>query len=94
MDVLPAKTFDTSGKSAARFHYRTICKIADGAAHRALGAITGQKSRQLKLHPLATANDRLRVARTARACHPRARGEIDVNTVPDLNKTTPMAATG
>jgi hypothetical protein len=52
MDALgdPAKTFDTSGKSPALFHHRAICKTAHGPAHRALGAITGQKSRQLKLH--------------------------------------------
>ena len=31
------KHFDTSGKSAAPFHHRTICKTADGAAHRNCG---------------------------------------------------------
>src|SRR5712691_265107 len=36
------KHFDTSGKSAAPFHHRTICKTADGAARRALGVITGK----------------------------------------------------
>ncbi len=46
----PRKHFDTSGKSLALFHHRAICKTAHGPAHRALGAITGQKSRQLKLH--------------------------------------------
>src|SRR6266849_4049856 len=40
----------SSGKSPALFHHRAICKTAHGPAHRALGAITGQKSRQLKLH--------------------------------------------
>jgi hypothetical protein len=45
------KPFDTSGKSAAQFHHRAICKAADGAAHRALGAMTSQKSRQLKISP-------------------------------------------
>jgi hypothetical protein len=39
--LYPRKHFDTSGKSAAPFHHRTICKTADGAAHRALGVITG-----------------------------------------------------
>jgi hypothetical protein len=60
--LFPRKHFDTSGKSAALLHHRAICKTAHGAPYRALGAITGQKSRQLKLHRLATANDRLRVA--------------------------------
>jgi hypothetical protein len=45
------KHFDTSGKSAALLHHRAICKTAHGAAHRALGAMTGQKSRQLKIAP-------------------------------------------
>jgi hypothetical protein len=31
------KHFDTSGKSAAPFYHRTICKTADGAAHRNYG---------------------------------------------------------
>jgi hypothetical protein len=53
--LYPRKHFDTSGKSAAPFHHRAICKTAHGAAHRALGVITGQKPRQLKLHRLATA---------------------------------------
>jgi hypothetical protein len=42
------------------------------------------------LHRLATAHDR----RAARACHPRALRRIDVNTVPDTNKATAMAAAG
>jgi hypothetical protein len=47
----------------------------------------------LKLHRLVTANDGLRVAEP-RALPMRARGDIDVNTVPDLNKATALAATG
>jgi hypothetical protein len=43
----------------------------------------------LKLHRLATANDRPRIAEP----RARARGDIDVNTVPDLNKATAIAAT-
>ena len=82
MDALPARHFDTTGKSPislssllaknislnltgkspAPFHHRAICKTAHTAAHRAPGAMTGRKFRQLKLHRLATANDRLRVA--------------------------------
>jgi len=31
------KHFDTSGKSAAPFHHRAICKTAHGAAHRNCG---------------------------------------------------------
>src|ERR1700682_2295519 len=44
--LYPRKHFDMSGKSAAPFHHRAICKTAHGAAHRALGAMTGQKSRE------------------------------------------------
>src|SRR6266705_3616757 len=47
---------------------------------------------QLKLHRLATANDRLRVAEPRALCDARAGGDIDVNAVPDLNKATAMAA--
>jgi len=49
---------------------------------------------QLKLHRLATANDRLRVAEPRALYDARAGGDIDVNTVPDLNKATAIAATG
>src|SRR3984893_14798028 len=97
MDALsdPAKTFDTSGKSAALFHYHAICKTPmDLPNNGRFGAIAGETSFQkLKLHWLATANDRLRVAEP-RALPMRARGDIDVNTVPDLNKATAIAATG
>jgi hypothetical protein len=30
--LYPRKHFDMSGKSAAAFHHRAICKTADGAA--------------------------------------------------------------
>src|SRR6202171_3840407 len=43
---------------------------------------------QLKLHRLATAKGRPARCRAARACHARARGDIDMNPVPDLNKAT------
>jgi hypothetical protein len=49
---------------------------------------------QLKLHRLVTAKGRLSHCRTARVSDARARGDIDVNTVPDLNKATAIAATG
>ena len=59
------------------------------------GAIAGKNPyRQLKLQRLATANDRLRVAEPRALCDARARGDIDVNAVPDLNKATALAATG
>src|SRR6266581_8476800 len=51
---------------------------------------------QLKLHGLAevaglaTAKGRLSRCRAARACHARARGDIDVNPVPDLNTATAL----
>jgi hypothetical protein len=93
---MPRKHFDTSGKSAALFHRHAICKTAHGPALQGLfGAIAGKNPYpQLKLHRLATANDRRRRCRTARASDARARGDIDVNTVPDLNKATAIAATG
>ena len=46
--------------------------------------------RLVKLHRLATAKGRLSRCRAARACHARARGDIDVNTVPDLDKATAL----
>ena len=45
---------------------------------------------QLKLLRLATAKGRLSRCRAARACHARARGDIDVHTVPDLDKATAL----
>jgi hypothetical protein len=45
---------------------------------------------QLKLHRLATAKGRLSRCRAACACHARARGDIDVNPVPDLNTATAL----
>jgi hypothetical protein len=61
---MPRKHFDTSGKSAALFHHHAICKTPVALSNNGLfGAIAGKKSyRRLKLHRLATANDRLRVA--------------------------------
>jgi hypothetical protein len=57
------------------------------------GAVAGRHpSPQLKLHRLATAKHRLSRCRAARE-DPRARGDNDVNTVPDLNKATASAAT-
>lgn len=59
------------------------------------GAIASRNPQpQLKLHRLATAKDRLSRCRAARISDPRARGDIDVNTVPDLNEATAPAATG
>src|SRR5450755_1457331 len=75
----PTKTFDTSGKSATLFHHHAICKtpmtLPDNGR---FGAIAGKTSFQkLKLHRLATANDRLRVAepRASDACPRRYRRE-------------------
>ena len=61
---MPRKHFDTSGKSAALFHHHAICKTPMALPNNGLfGAIAGKNPyRQLKLHRLATANDRLRVA--------------------------------
>jgi hypothetical protein len=60
------------------------------------GPTTGSSARlqvknpypQLKLYRLATAKGRLSRCRAARASDARARGDIDVNTVPDLNMAT------
>ena len=56
--------------------------------------ISGQKFPPLKLHRLAAANDRLRVARPRALLDAQAQGDIDMNTRPDLNKSKAMAATG
>ena len=37
---MTSKTFDTSGKSEVLFYYSEFCRIADGAARRAPGAMT------------------------------------------------------
>jgi hypothetical protein len=59
------------------------------------GAIAGKKPLPpLKLHRFATANDGLPRCRTARLPCACSQGDIDVNTVPDLNKTTAITATG
>jgi hypothetical protein len=61
--LYPRKHFDTSGKSPAHFQHRATSKNRSWPPPNGLfGAVTGQKSRQLKLYRLATANDRLRVA--------------------------------
>src|SRR5260221_8346111 len=93
---MPRKHFDTSGKSAALFHHQAICKTPMALPNNGLfGAIAGKNPHpQFKLHRLATANDRLRVAEPRALYDARARGDIDVNTVPDLNKATATAATG
>jgi hypothetical protein len=48
----------------------------------------------IEVAPARAANDRLRVAEPRALYEARARGDIDVNPVPELNKTTAMAATG
>ena len=96
MDALsdPAKTFDTSGKSAALFHHHAICKTPMALPNNGrVSAIAGKTSFQkLKLHR----PQRMIASRIAepRALPMHARGDIDVNTVPDLNKATAIAATG
>jgi hypothetical protein len=72
--AIPKKHFDTSGKSPAQLHSHTICKTPIALpGNGPFGAIAGKKSfQQLKLRPLAAANDRLRRCHTARACHARA----------------------
>jgi hypothetical protein len=62
--AIPRKHFDTSGKSAALLHHHAICKTPMDLPDNGLfGAIAGKNPYpQLKLHRLATADDRLRVA--------------------------------
>jgi hypothetical protein len=60
--LYPRKHFDTSGKSPALLQHRATFKPLMALPNGLFGAITGQKSRPLKLYRLATANDRLRVA--------------------------------
>jgi hypothetical protein len=85
-------------RRANQWHYCILTQFAKTPValpdSGCFGAIAGQNSRQLKLHRLATANDRLRVAQPCALCDARAQGDIDVDTVTDLNKSTAMAATG
>jgi hypothetical protein len=86
------KHFDTSGKSAARIHHRAILqnrrwpRPADERHRDHRPAIP-----QSKFVPGRKANDRLRVAE--RRTLPRARGDIDVKTTPDIDQSTTVAAT-
>src|SRR5260370_5652820 len=85
-----------------RANQRHFCIIAQFAKRPWPCPTTGSSARlqaknpypQLKLHRLVTANGRLSRCRIARASDARARGDIDVNTGPDLNKATALAATG
>jgi len=59
------------------------------------GAIAGKKSLPtIEVAPARHSEGSPARCRTARASDARARGDIDVNTVPDLNKATALAATG
>src|SRR5712691_9445999 len=98
MDALSTlrKHFDTSGKSAALFHHRAICKTPMALSDNGFfGAIAGKKSSPTievaSARRSCIGSPQRRVAsRVAepRASDARARGDIDVNTVPDLNKAT------
>jgi len=58
------------------------------------GAIAGKKSLPtIEVAPARHSEGSPARCRTARASDARARGDIDVNTVPDLNKAAAMAAT-
>src|SRR6266436_486435 len=99
MDALSESCENILTRRANQRHY---CIIAQFAKRPWPCPTTGSSARlqaknpypQLKLHRLATAKGRLSRCRAARACHARARGDIGVNTVPDLNKATALAATG
>jgi hypothetical protein len=76
----PQKPFDTSGKSPAHIHHPPILRNALWPIRPALsGAI-------------ALACARRTIAR-ALIANARARGDIDVNAIPDLNKAAAIAAT-
>jgi hypothetical protein len=62
LQATPRKQFDTSGKSPAQLQHRATSKPLTALPNGLSGAIADQKSRPLKLHRLATANDRLRAA--------------------------------
>src|SRR3979490_3093593 len=93
MDALSDPCENILTRRANQWHY---CIIAQLAKRPWPCPTTGCSARlqaknpypQLKLHRLATAKARLSRCRAARACHARARGDIDVNPVPDLNMAT------
>src|SRR6266436_6084000 len=90
------KHFDTSGKSAAQLYRPAIAKrpwpcSAAGSSAR-LHAKTLTHNRNSTGSPTRRVASRVAEPRASR--HARTRGDIDVNTVPDLNKPTALAATG
>src|SRR5712675_1692478 len=95
MDALSESCENILTRRANQRHY---CIIAQFAKRPWPCPTTGSSARlqakkslpQLKLHRLATAKGRLSRCRAARACHARARGDIDVNPVPDLNTATAL----
>ena len=102
MDALSESCENILTRRANQRHY---CIIAQFAKRPWPCPTTGSSARlqaknaspQLKLHRLATAKGRLSRCRAARfrcASPRRYQGDIDVNTVPDLNKATAPAATG
>ena len=104
MDVLSESCENILTRRANQRHYCIIaqfakrpwpCPTGSSARLQAKNPYPQLKLHRLvKLHRLATAKGRLSRCRAARACHARARGDIDVNPVPDLNKATAIAATG
>ena len=64
--------------------------LADGRS----GAVTSQTFRALKLHRIAAANDRPRVAEPRALALRVPSGGTDVNPVPDPDKSTAIAAPG
>ncbi len=64
--------------------------LADGRS----GAVTSQTSQPLKLHRLAAANDRPRVAEPRALALRVPQGDISVNPVPDLDKPPAIAVPG
>src|SRR5712664_1875894 len=99
MDALSESCENILTRRANQRHYSIIAQFAKrpwpcpttGSSARLQAK---NPSPQLKLHRLATAKGRLSRCRAARASDARARGDIDVNTVPDLNTATALAATG
>ena len=96
MDALPRENLLT--RRANQGHISIIpsfCNTPMAYPPALFGAIAGKKSfPTIEVAPARAADDRLASPNRARLPMRVPQGDIDVNTVPDLNKATAMAATG
>jgi hypothetical protein len=84
-----------SGKSVAHLYHPAICKNAHGRCPTAGASARLQaKNPTIEVAPARASEGSPARGRTVRASDPRATGDIDVNTVPDPDKATAIAATG